>query len=98
MPEAHPVGRIDGCHGIIAPASIGVGLAPGAREHCSLTLAKVIGRITGQTTGITNVWERGAAGCGIADGSVTRVIDGDARHKAIQTVVAVGPGLLLHSR
>ena len=98
MPEAHPIGRIDGCHGIIAPASIGVALAPGAGEHCSLTLAKVIRRITSQTTGITNVWEGGAAGCGIADGRVTCVIDGDAGHKAIQTVVAVGPSLLLHSR
>ena len=98
MPEAHAVGRIDGCHGIIAPTSIGIGLAPGAREQCSLTLAKVIRRITGQTTGIANAWEGGAVGGGIADRSVTRVIDGDAGHKAIQPVVAVGPALLLYRR
>ena len=36
------------------------------------------------------------AGCGIADGHVSILIDGYAGHPAPQTVVAIGPLLLLH--
>ena len=40
----------------------------------------------------------GAARYGVANGRVTRVINGDARHKAIQTIAGIGPRLLLHRR
>src|SRR4029450_13242802 len=96
MPEGHAVRRIDGGHAIIAPASEAVRLATIAGKHCSFALAEIIYRVSGKASGITNAWVDGTAGYGIANGRVTRVIDGYARHKAIQPVIAVCEGLLLH--
>ena len=56
-PEAHVIGGIDGGHAIIAPASIGAYLASCASEHDRFPLTEVIGRIGGQTAGITNARE-----------------------------------------
>ena len=95
-PEAHVIGGIDRGHAIIAPAAVGAGLAASAGEHCRFPLAKVTWRVTDEAPRITNPGERGRARRCIANGSITRVIDGDAGHKAIQTVIAIGPGLLLN--
>src|SRR5438128_4026333 len=96
MPEGHAVGRIDGGHAIVAPASEAIELAAGAAEHGSFTLAKVTRRVTFKASGITNAWVDAAAGCGIPNGRVTRVIDSYAGHKPIQTITAISPRLLLH--
>jgi hypothetical protein len=82
VPEAHAIGRIDSRHAIIAPAVEGVSLAPGAVEHYSFPLAKVIRRVGGKTPGITNAREHRRTGYGVARGNVPSLIDGDAGHKA----------------
>ena len=57
MPEAQVIGWIDAGHAIIAPASVGVGLAPAAGKHYSFALAEVIWRVSDKTPGITNTRE-----------------------------------------
>ena len=57
-PEGHAIGGIDGGHAIIAPAAIGVGLAPRASEHCSFPLAKVTWRVGLEAPRIANPGER----------------------------------------
>src|SRR5205807_9366665 len=82
VPEACAIGRIDGSHTIIAPAAVGIGLAPGAGEHCVFPLTEVVQRVAGKTPGITNAWENARAGYGIADGRVSILIHGYAGHEA----------------
>jgi hypothetical protein len=95
-PEGHTVGRIDGGIAIIAPASVGAGLAASAGKHCSFPLAKVTWRVTDEASGITNAREHAGAGRCIANGRVAALIDGYAGHPAKQTVTAIGELLLLH--
>ena len=80
MPEGHAIGRIDAGHGIIPPATSIVGLVAAAIEHRSFPLAKVIWRVGGKTSRITNPGEHAGAGYGIADNRVAGVIHGDAGH------------------
>ena len=81
MPEGHAIGIKCG-HAVIAPAPAGGGLTPRAVEHRSFALAKIIQRVTGETSGITNAREDGWAGRGIANGCVSILINGYARHPA----------------
>ena len=82
MPEANVIGGIDGRHAVIAPAPAGGGLAPRAVEHRSFALAKIIRRVNGETSGITNAWEYAATRCGVADGRVSILIHGYRGHPA----------------
>ena len=58
----------------------------------------VIGRITGQPTGITDLGVEGRAGGGITDGKVALPVHVDAGHPAKQPVGSVVPILLLCRR
>ena len=98
VPEAKAIGGIDGSHAIIAPASTGVSLAAGAAKHCVFSLGEVTWRISDKTPGITNAWEHGWAGYGVANGRIAILIHSYAGHKAPETVVPVGPVLLLSRR
>ena len=95
-PEAHAVGGIDVGIAIIAPASVGAGLAASAGKHCGFPLPKVTWRVTDEASGITNAREHAGAGRCIANGRVAALIDGYAGHPAKQTVTAIGELLLLH--
>ena len=97
MPEAHVIRGIDGEVAVIAPARA-ARLRAGTVEHVRFALAKIVGRITSKTPGITDTRENGTARDRISDGCVSRVINGDARHEPIQAIPGVGPRLLLDGR
>ena len=80
MPESHAIARIDGSHGIIAPATPRVGLVACAILHYSFPLSEITWRVIGKTPSVTNSGEYAGAGCGIADSRVAVVIHGDAGH------------------
>jgi hypothetical protein len=80
MPEGHAIARIDGSHGIIAPATPGVGLVACAILHYSFPLSEITWRVTGKTSGVTNSREYAGTGHRITDSSVAVVIHGDAGH------------------
>src|SRR5882724_7461117 len=76
MPEVHPIGRINGCIGVIAPAPCWMGLGAAAIGHDCFALPKVIRGIASQPPGITNSGENAIARGGIANGRVAVLIDG----------------------
>src|SRR5262249_30234465 len=78
-----------------APAAK-LGAAP--INHCSFALAEVTQEIGSKTPGITDPGENSRAGRGIADGSASVFVHSYARHPTPQTIVAVGPILLLNRR
>ena len=80
MPEGHAIARIDGSHGIIAPAAPRVGFVACAIFHYSFPLSEITWRVIGKTPSVTNSGEYAGAGCGIADSRVAVVIHGDAGH------------------
>src|SRR6266540_1443562 len=82
MPEVHPIGRIDGRIGVIAPAPGGMGLGAAAVGHDRFTLAEVTRRIGFQSSSVTDAREDAGAGYGITNGRVTRIVHGNAGHKA----------------
>jgi hypothetical protein len=94
MPEGHAIGIKRG-HAVIAPAAGGTGLGPRAIGHYSFALPEVIQRVAGETSGITNTGEYGAARCRIPDGHVSVCVGSYSGHPAPQTVVAVCPVFLL---
>ena len=82
MPERTTVGGIDEHRAIVAPATTGAGLMSGRRNECRFTLRHVIGRITGQTTSITDLRVKGRTGGGITDCDVALPVHVDAGHPA----------------
>ena len=95
MPEGHTISVKRG-HGVVTPASGGAELRAAAICHYSFTLSEVTWWIGGKPSGITNASVYGWAGRGIADGSVSILINGYAGHPAPQPVVTVAPVLLLN--
>ena len=95
MPEGHAIGRVDSGHAVIAPPVSA--LEADAVEHDSFTLTEIIWWVGLKTPRVTNTRKDGRARCGIANGRVSILIDGYARHKAPQSVTAIGPLLLLRS-
>ena len=95
MPERTTVSRIDEHRAIVSPATAVVGLMSARRDERRFTLRHVIGRITGQPTGITDLRVEGRAGGGITDRDVALPVHVDAGHPAKQPVGAVVPILLL---
>ena len=98
MPECTTVSRIDEHRAIVAPATTGAGLMSTSRDKRRFTLRHVIGRITGQTTSITDLRVEGRAGGGITDCDVALPVHVDAGHPAKQPVGSVVPILLLCRR
>ena len=98
MPERTTVSRIDEHRAIVAPATTGAGLMSASRDKRRFTLRHVIGRITGQTTSITDLRVEGRAGGGITDCDVALPVHVDAGHPAKQPVGSVVPILLLCRR
>ena len=98
MPERTTVSRIDEHRAIVSPATTGAGLMSARRDERRFTLRHVIGRITGQTTGITDLRVEGRAGSGITDCDVPLPVHVDAGHPAKQSVGSVVPILLLCGR
>ena len=98
MPECTTVSRIDEHRAVVAPATTGAGLMSASRDKRRFTLRHVIGRITGQTTGITDLRVEGRAGGGITDCDVALPVHVDAGHPAKQPVGSVVPILLLCRR
>ena len=98
MPERTTVSRIDEHRAIVSPATTGVGLMSARSDERRFTLAHVIGRITGQTTSITDLRVEGRAGGGITDCDVALPVHVDAGHPAKQSVGSVVPILLLCRR
>ena len=95
MPEGTTVSRIDEHRAIVSPATIGEGLMSASHDERCFALRHVIWRITGQTTGITDLRVKGRAGCGITDCEVALPVHVDAGHPAKQSVGSVVPILLL---
>ena len=98
MPECTTVSRIDEHRAIVAPPVLSAGLMSASRNERRFALAHVIGRITGQTTGITDLGVEGPAGGGITDCDVALPVHVDAGHPAKQPVGSVVPILLLCRR
>ncbi len=98
MPECTIVSRIDEHRAIVAPATTGACLMSASRDQRRFTLAHVIGRITGQTTSITDLRVESRAGGGITDCDVALPVHVDAGHPAKQPVGSVVPILLLCRR
>ena len=98
MPERTTVSRIDEHRAIVSPATTGAGLMSARRDERRFTLRHVIGRITGQTTGITDLRVERRAGGGITDCDVALPVHVDTRHPAKQPVCSVVPILLLCRR
>ena len=95
MPEGTTVSRIHEHRAIVSPATGVVGLMSARRYERRFTLRHVIGRITGQPTGITDLGVEGRAGRGITDRNVALPVHVDAGHPAKQPVGSVVPILLL---
>ncbi len=95
MPERTTVSRIDEHGAIVSPATTGAGLMSARRDERRFALRHVIGRITGQTTGITDLRVERGAGGGITDCDVALPVHVDAGHPAKQPVGSVVPILLL---
>jgi hypothetical protein len=98
MPERTTVSRIYEHRAIVSPATTGAGLMSARRDERRFALRHVIGRITGQTTGITDLRVKRRAGRGITDRDVALPVYVDAGHPAKQTVGSVVPILLLSRR
>jgi len=97
MPEVHAVGRIDFCPRVITPARP-TSLGSDSRKHDGFSLRKITWRVTDQPSGITNRRDDCRVGSRITDDRVSTLIGGYAGHPPPQTVVAVGPVLLLSRR
>ena len=80
MPEGHAIGRVDSGHAVIAPPVSGLGAD--AIGHDGFTLAEIIWRISLKTPRVTDAGEDGRAGCGIADGHISILINGYTWHEA----------------
>ena len=98
MPERTTVSRIDEHRAIVSPATTGAGLMSAGRDERRFALRHVIGRITDQTTGITDLRVERRAGGGIPDCDVALRVDVDTGHPAKQPVGSVVPILLLCRR
>ena len=98
MPERTTVSRIDEHRAIVSPATTGVGLMSASSDKRRFALRHVIGRITSQTTGITDLRVKGRAGSGITDRDVALPVHVDAGHPAKQPVGSIVPILLLCRR
>ena len=98
MPERTTISGIDEHCAIIAPATTVAGLMSASRDKRRFALRHVIGRITRQTTSITDLRVEGRAGGGITDCDVALPVHVDAGHPAKQPVGSVVPILLLCRR
>ena len=98
MPERTTISGIDEHCAIIAPATTVAGLMSASRDKRRFTLRHVIGRITCQTTGVTDLRVEGRAGSGTTDCDVALPVHVDAGHPAKQPVGSVVPILLLCRR
>src|SRR5437868_8316855 len=94
MPEGHAI-SVKRCHAVIAPPCRG--LRRGAIDQHGFTLAEIVWRIGFKTPRVTNSGVDGGAGRSITDCGISVLINGYARHKAPQSVTAIGPLLLLRS-
>src|SRR5262249_15894522 len=95
MPERAIVRRIDEHRAIVSPATTGACLVSARRNERCFALCDVIGRITGQTTSITDFRVEARAGGGISNWDVGLAVHVDAGHPAKQPIGSVVPVLLL---
>jgi len=98
MPERTIVSGIDEHRAIVSPATTSAGLMSAGRDERRFTLRHVVGRITGQTTSVTDLRVEGRARGGITDCYVALLVHVDAGHPAKQPVGSVVPILLLCRR
>ena len=80
VPEGEIIGRINGGHAVIPPASAGMGLVTAARDHNGFALTEIIQWIRSQPAGIADGRLLGRARGRITHGHVPVLIHGDARH------------------
>src|SRR6186997_258962 len=90
FPELATV-RIERHTAVVAPARAGSSTAvatlrAGAVDERLLALAERVGRIAGEPTGVLDLRVRGRVRLGVADGHVSRPVDGKAGHVAKECV------------